>query len=133
MGCPLQYIGFPRTRQQAPPHLNTCLPLSRLFLNGWRTARDDIQVKYSPCFAVPETQALSKEQASSHWYSKSPPTPPHLTDTALPRITVMDTPWLPWKNPVAMPSCISTEETATLAELYLKPMQIQVTLTEDWL
>lgn len=82
MGCPLQPVGFPWSRQQTPIHLNACSSLSRLFLNGWRTVRDDIQVKYSPCFAMPETWAFSKKQASSHWYSKVLPTPPHLTHSS---------------------------------------------------
>lgn len=51
-------------------------------------------------------------------------------DTAPPRVTVMDTPGLPWRNPAAVSSSTSTEEVATAVELYLGPMQSQITPTD---
>lgn len=42
----------------------------------------------------------------------------------------MDTPGLPWRNPAAVSSSTSTEEVATAVELYLGPMQSQITPTD---
>lgn len=65
--------------QQASTHLIASSPL---FLTGWRTVRGNIQVKCSPCFAMPETWAFFKKQASPYWCSKVSPTPPNKHSSA---------------------------------------------------
>lgn len=87
--------------------------LSRLFLKGWRNVRGDIQVKYSPCFAMAETWTLPKKQAASHRLALAPPTPPH--STAPPQVTVMDT---FGKNLLLCPGASAQNRQASLGELY---------------
>lgn len=86
--------------------------LSRWFLKGRRNVRGDIQVKYSPCFAIPETWRLPKEQAASHRLALPPPTPPHLT--APTQVTVMDT---FGKSLLLCPGAAAQNRQASLGEL----------------